>query len=62
MTTTIELEPKEESVNCWEEAIKRESINPRIGDTERLKKYYCPEWQKRSSINDVFCRYGSYYS
>jgi hypothetical protein len=26
------------------------------------KKYRRPEWQKRSPINDVFCRYGLYFS
>jgi hypothetical protein len=36
--------------------------NIRSNGTKSSKKYRRPEWQKRSPINDVFCRYGFYYS
>jgi hypothetical protein len=34
----------------------------RSDGTKALKKYRRPEWQNRSPIKDVFCRYGLYYS
>jgi hypothetical protein len=34
----------------------------RSNGTKASKKYRCPEWQNRSPIKDVFCRYGLYYS
>ncbi len=38
------------------------SANIKSNETKSLKKYCRPEWQKRSPIKDVFCRYGVYCS
>jgi hypothetical protein len=38
------------------------SANNRSDGTKPLKKYCRPEWQERSPIKDVFCRYGAYCS
>lgn len=34
----------------------------RSNGTRDSKFYPHPDWQKRSPIKDVFCRYGTYYS
>jgi hypothetical protein len=38
------------------------STNVGSDGAKPLKKHCCPEWQRRSPINDIFCRYGAYCS
>ncbi len=62
MTAILEKEPSfdiEEEVPNFE---NKEFERERNTGTPWLRKYRRPEWQKRSPVWDVFCRYGGYYS
>lgn len=48
-------------LSSLEAELKSVSSN-RSDATKSIKKYLRPEWQKRSPIKDVFCRYGAYHS
>lgn len=62
MTATMEMDLKEENKANHENVAAKEPANARNNETQWLKKYRRPDWQKRSPIMDVFYRYGGYYS